>query len=182
MGLGPQDWNEFLDTLENWWLDCTEFVHLNGHHKVGPKFRSHTMSIVAWCYDNTPVDPSRLADLSLYIQIRADSGRYHRFGHCPPISLRRIAITLEKCVMQVAYLRDRAARELEPKQLAVRRKNDERNQWMYEQRRAGKSLGQIQLDLADHPDWCPIDSPAGIQAAIDRYCELNSFKLLRARR
>lgn len=58
--------------------------------------------------------------------------------------------------------------------------NEERDRWAYEQKKAGKTHGQIRAELtANHPEWYSLDTDQGVCKAIARYCERNSLPILR---
>ena len=176
--LGPETWDEFLESLEEWWLDCTEFVNCRGRRMVSKRFRCCCIDIATWCYDHTSVNPTKLTDLTLYVETQQDRP-LPRFDF-PAVPIERIERQLERCVFDVAYLRELAVRELGVKNVSeVLDKNAARDEWMYNQRKANKSLELIQMDLEDHPEWNYIKTTQGVGSAIDRYCDRNDLPRLR---
>ncbi len=58
--------------------------------------------------------------------------------------------------------------------------NDERDAWMYKQKKVGKTHGEIKTALErDHPKWDQLDSEQAVGRAIDRYCERKQLPKLR---
>lgn len=57
--------------------------------------------------------------------------------------------------------------------------NEARDQWMYDERARGQTLGQILFDLESHVEWKPIGTVQGVGRAIDGYCRRKRIPLIR---
>jgi hypothetical protein len=112
-----------------------------------------------------------------------DTQQYHKLPQFefPPIPFERIARQVERCIIQVGYLRELAIREIGPEKVAaIKSAIEERNEWMYGHRKAGKSREWIMLELQRHEDWPQLTTPQAVGQAVDRYCDRNDIPRLRA--
>lgn len=58
--------------------------------------------------------------------------------------------------------------------------NDDRDAWMYAEKKAGKTHSQIRYALEkQHPEWDSLDTDQAVGRAIDRYCERKGIPLIR---
>ena len=58
--------------------------------------------------------------------------------------------------------------------------NDPRDAWLYQEKLAGKTNGQILFALKrDHAEWYPLETQQAVGRAVDRYCERHGLSLVR---
>lgn len=60
--------------------------------------------------------------------------------------------------------------------------NDDRDKWMYGEKQAGKTHGEIRAALARHPEWDQLDTDQSVGRAIDRYCDRHGLPKVRRKR
>jgi hypothetical protein len=99
-------WFDFLEAIEEWWLECTEFVNLGGRHTPGKHFTGLGYQIGEWCLNHTSVNPMPLWDLTWFIDTHVDTPlpRYE----FPRVPIERIEKQVERCNFLVRYLREQA--------------------------------------------------------------------------
>ena len=59
--------------------------------------------------------------------------------------------------------------------------NYERDKWIYEQSKAGRTIPEIIRDLTERPEWYPLDSDNGIRDAVKRYANYAGLPVHRGR-
>jgi hypothetical protein len=64
--------------------------------------------------------------------------------------------------------------------VTIQSTNDARDEWLYEQKKAGATLVTIRRRLTrEHPEWEPLKTDQAIGKAIDRYCDRKELSRLR---
>lgn len=181
------EWRFAIEAFDDWFYEATQYVNDEGDRKIRGLYNLTEAAIDA-VIDVAHLAPMPVWDVYRFISDRDQHDLRVRKGY--PIDQFSIVSIQEiyDRLRQVQMYRDRMCRVgicsekpgPEAVEVVTVSANDARDEWMYSQKLAGQTHGQIRDDLENqHADWGQLADEQTIGRTIDRYCDRNGLPRLR---
>lgn len=183
-----QQWREAIERFDAWFYESTQYVNDGGDRQIRD-FHNLTTAAIDAVIDVARLDPMPVWDIYRFISDREQYRKHKERGY--PVDGYTLVSVQEICdrLSQVQMYLDRMCRvgitseKSGPDAIEVTSSNDDRDEWMYQQKTDGRTHGQIAADLARlHPEWERVDNEQSVGKAIDRFCTRHGKPLVRRKR